>query len=409
MKSLLAAALIAQKALADSADIYSQPPATVLGCECSGPCSTGILFECDVAPVCKVKSKDCAHGVADWSTSLFSHYDYCTYDAYQAYEALSAEKKKAMLMAHATSDQHSGVYPSLPGVLLGIMAESVMVSFNSSADVFPEKRKKYIHSVGVVGGVRFDSSGDHGYSGLFQGAEHGVIRFSSAKEPTKNGGTTPGMALKFLRDGRPSANFVAMYSLDGQPATDTNFFAHDWSNHIHLTNNFGLKLIAKKFWQASYCPLMVGLSDLSSDSSGKAGKFPFRLDFHALVESDCPSDDYATCLRNLENIAVGTKLFEVRAVAEPKAEPMLIGHISLTDRLTTSKFGDEELFFKHQHMEEDYMLRPAWLDAIDRTTQCGMGCAGLQAPPISKGCNSPFNNTVPEMLEDMLETDAMVI
>merc|ERR1712066_707933 len=105
--------------------------------------------------------------------------------------------------------------------------------------------------------------GGHAYTGLFQGAEYGIIRLSSAKAPDSSG-VTPGMGVKLFRDGRPSANFVAMYSLDGQPCSDSNFFAHDWHNHIGTTNNFGLKLIADKFWQASYCPLKVGISDLAS-------------------------------------------------------------------------------------------------------------------------------------------------
>lgn len=41
---------------------------------------------------------------------------------------------------------------------------------------------------------------------------------------------TPGIGLKFLRDGIDSANLVAMYSVAGQDSW--NFFANDFSNHI---------------------------------------------------------------------------------------------------------------------------------------------------------------------------------
>merc|ERR1711957_52149 len=122
----------------------------------------------------------------------------------------------------------------------------------------------------------------------FEGAPDGLVRFSSAKQPTKGSGTAPGMGIKFFRDGRPSANFVAMYSLDGQTSEETDFFQHDWNNHVPNSGNFGLQLIAKKFWQASYCPLMVGLSDLSSDDSdGSHGVFPFKLKFRGLISSQC--------------------------------------------------------------------------------------------------------------------------
>merc|ERR1711934_1069473 len=108
------------------------------------------------------------------------------------------------------------------------------------------------------------------------GAEHGIVRFSSAKKPGF-GGFTPGMGVKFLRDGRPSANFVSMYTLDGQGCEETNFFEHEWSNHIPMTDNFGLEIVAAKFWQASYCPLKVGISDLAApeyQQAAQAGTFP---------------------------------------------------------------------------------------------------------------------------------------
>lgn len=398
-------AAFAEGALTDTSDIYDQKPSTLKGCQCKGSCSTSILFECNVAPVCSVASKHCRDGTADWSVTK-GHYDYCTFEPYQKYEDLKAAQKKAIVMAHVNKDKQSGEYPQTLSVLTGILGESVMVSFDASADVFPQTRTKYIHSVGVTGGIRFDSNGNHPYKGLFEGAEHGIIRLSSAKDP-KGAGAAPGMGIKFFRDGRPSANFVAMFSLDGQPCSDRDFFQHDWNNHIALTDNFGLKIIAAKFWQASYCPLMVGLSDLATSADGTQGAFPFKLNFHSLVKSDCDCNNYAQCLQNLiANLPVGTKLFEVRAQVTPNAPEELIGSITITDAPTTSKFGDEELFFKHQHMESDYELKPEWLAAIDRKTQCGMGCTGLKPPPISKGCSSPFNSTI--WKTNMLHDDVVV-
>jgi len=384
-----------------SADIYNQSATTLKGCECTSSCKTALHFECDVAPFCSVKSKDCAKGTADWSLTA-GYYDWCEFNAYKKYEDLQAAEKKALVLAHVTKNKFSGHYPAALSLLAGIMGESVMTSFDASADVFPQDRKKYIHSIGATGGIRFDSVGGHPYTGLFEGADHGIIRLSSANEPGK-GGFTPGMGIKFFRDGRPSANFVAMYSLDGQTCEDADFFKHDWSNHISATSNFALKLLAAKFWQASYCPLMVGLSDISSPAEGQVGVFPFRLRFHALLSRSCNCTDYEGCMKNLESLAAGQKLFEVYAEADPGAAEVLIGHISITDPLTTSKFGDEELFFKHQRMETDFQLQPKWLAAIDRKAQCGMGCTGTEAPPISKGCSSPFNGS-----ESMLSDDFVV-
>lgn len=400
--TLLAAFICA--APSDCLEIYDQAPSTELGCQCEGDCFTNVLIECNAAPVCKVKDKNCAKGTAPWSLALTSHYDHCVYLPYKKYEDLPAAKKKEIILQHVYADKEPSQYGSPVDLLANIMGESVRTTFEASADIFPAERLKVIHTVGVTGGIRFQSTGGHRYTGLFEGAEHGVIRFSSAKEPGSDG-VTPGMGVKFFRDGRPSANFVAMFSLDGQPCTDTGFFQNTWSNHIAATGNFGLKIIAPKFWQASYCPQMVGLSDLSTDAAGKVGSFPFQLLFKGLVESDCPCDDYAACMAKLSDIQVGSKLFEVSARDSPAGEAKVIGHIILTDGLMTSKFGDEQLFFKHQHMEADFAVQPGWLDAIDKKAQCGMTCPGLAPPPTSKGCSSPFDNANCTKVAGMLSSD----
>jgi len=69
---------------------------------------------------------------------------------------------------------------------------------------------------------------------MFKGADAGFARFSVAKPvftgtlPAAN--LAPGMGVKLLRDGADSANFVSMFSVDGQP--DLNFFANNFKNHI---------------------------------------------------------------------------------------------------------------------------------------------------------------------------------
>lgn len=267
--------------------------------------------------------------------------------------------------------------------------------------LFPIKEKKTIHGVGVIGGIKFESAGGHPYEGLFKGAEHGMVRFSSAKKPGSDG-VTPGMGLKFLRDGRRSANFVSMYSLDGQPCSDTDFFQHDWSNHIPMTDNFGLKIIAAKFWQASYCPLMVGLSDMASDADGVApqpGTFPFELKFKPSVSSPCSCSDYDQCLSNLASIPSGTKLFDVEARPTPHASLQHIGTVTLTSQLAQSKWGDEQFFIQHQNMEDDFALHPEWVTALDLKNECGMDCASDSRPSVDVGCSSPFG---------MLDTDVAV-
>jgi len=51
-------------------------------------------------------------------------------------------------------------------------------------ELFGHTRTKYIHSVGTVGKVKFVSSGNHPFTGVWEGAQHGLIRLSSAAEPS---------------------------------------------------------------------------------------------------------------------------------------------------------------------------------------------------------------------------------
>lgn len=85
-------------------------------------------------------------------------------------------------------------------------------------------RKKLIHSVGSVAQVKFvPTDNKEGYTGLFNGADHGLIRLSIAAKPKYNKPTPegaevnfiPGFGLKLFKDGLPSSNVVAMYAVDG--------------------------------------------------------------------------------------------------------------------------------------------------------------------------------------------------
>jgi len=59
----------------------------------------------------------------------------------------------------------------------------------------------------------------------------------------------PGMGIKLLRDGMDSANFVCMFSVDGQD--DLNFFANDFSNHIPDPKDILLKPLEARFATAT--------------------------------------------------------------------------------------------------------------------------------------------------------------
>ena len=128
--------------------------------------------------------------------------------------------------------------------------------------VFYDHRSKYIHSVGVVAAAQWRSVGDHGYSGVFTGSQNLIIRMSLAAEPDPHQQKTiPGIALKFLRDGRDSGNMVAMFSVGGQDSW--NFFKNNFTNHIPSLDSFTLVPLGAKFSTASRNIQQVGLSDMA--------------------------------------------------------------------------------------------------------------------------------------------------
>ena len=124
-----------------------------------------------------------------------------------------------------------------------------------------------------------------GYTGLFEtGSVAGVLRASVATPPTFKDGQcvdiVPAVALKFFRDGLPSVNTIAMYSLNvrrlfivskqgierfffvqGQPGC--NFFDNELSNHVSAPDGALLQALAKKFHTASEHETKMGLSELA--------------------------------------------------------------------------------------------------------------------------------------------------
>ena len=83
---------------------------------------------------------------------------------------------------------------------------------------------------------------------MFKGADTGYARLSSAKPSDTKAGKeslAPGMGVKLLRDWHDSANFVCMYSVDGQ--SSLNFFENDFVNHIPDVHSLALKPLEARF------------------------------------------------------------------------------------------------------------------------------------------------------------------
>jgi hypothetical protein len=296
------------------------------------------------------------------------------------YLAKSAEDKLDDLWTNIMEDTTSGKFPSvveLPGIFL----ESMEPSFSGKGDAMPAgslygTRTKYIHSVGAVGKVKFVAKSTSPYTGIFKGADQGLIRLSSAAAPTADSKSplAPGMGLKFLRDGIDSANLVSMWSVAGQP-NDWNFFSNTFFNHIAgaPADRPDLGALSAKFATATDHIQQVGLSDFAMfDQSGaKVSKlaFPFALEFEASADvsnmfpTALPGTDPLVYSSQLETVPSGSSLYQVFAWDQPSqagGKRSLIGELVLDGSMTKSKWGDEGLFFRHQKMDDDIKIYPQW-------------------------------------------------
>ena len=169
------------------------------------------------------------------------------------YIALPAATKLEHIWENCADDQTSA--PWLSMLEIGeIMFEDMCPTFNTEGDQLPlgwlgNVRQKYIHTVGTVGKVEWVDLGGHPYTGIFQGASHGIARLSLAQEPSPPApGTAPGMGLKFLRDGVDSANLVAMFDVAGQESW--NFFENIFTTHIPEVSG-PLVFLGAKFYTAT--------------------------------------------------------------------------------------------------------------------------------------------------------------
>lgn len=117
-----------------------------------------------------------------------------------------------------------------------------------------------------------------------------------------------------------------MYSVNGNPKGDWNFFSKNFFNHIGSATSFTLKKVAEKFSEVTDWIQSVGLSDFARYGQDgveeKQLNFPFSLRFvqHYTVKHmfspDYPGDPMAY-VSQLETIPNGSTLYDVFAMDKP--------------------------------------------------------------------------------------------
>jgi hypothetical protein len=131
-------------------------------------------------------------------------------------------------------------------------------------DLYP--RKKTIHGQGCVAKVRFTPRETSKYSGILgSGSRFGVMRMSVTKPFTDQvKSLSPGIAFKFFRNGKPSANILANYSVEG--IDGFNFFKHDFSINTPSVTKDSLTVgkipLIARFFLISAFPSLLGISNV---------------------------------------------------------------------------------------------------------------------------------------------------
>jgi len=286
------------------------------------------------------------------------------------YESLTADQKLATLWRNVDADHNqSGKWPST-FEMLALMLRSDWVTGHTYADEMPGGRQKLIHAVGAIAEARFVIE-PNDYTGFFVPLrqETVLLRLSLATAADSKP-LTPGLSLKALRDGIPSANLVAMWELDGQ--TGFNFFAHPFATRVPERTDLPLKLqlLGRKFKLQTRFPGSVGLSEFAKfDTRGfpvSFPQFPWALIFQpnpllARRMASNTNNDMARALSTGGYVNGTEVVYKVWAVTEPRVTPLqYLGYLQLKTPFRASKYADETLFIKHTFIEEDFAYRPDW-------------------------------------------------
>eukprot|EP00927_Polykrikos_kofoidii_P057612 TRINITY_DN5176_c0_g3_i1.p1 TRINITY_DN5176_c0_g3~~TRINITY_DN5176_c0_g3_i1.p1 ORF type:complete len:441 (-),score=56.18 TRINITY_DN5176_c0_g3_i1:150-1472(-) len=372
---------------ADAFPLSVDPDVTASGCTCKSACGATLTVNNSACDWCWTTDRNCG------KFSIRGNWDYCVYPKMGSWESQSSEEKESQLWNLITSAESLGKSSPMPSLVTTVtkaLSESMITVFDDQWDVLPKGRSKVIHSQGVV--CKFDLDvASKSFSGLFgAGKSKGIIRMGSATPSDSSLGIHPGIAVKFLRSGVRSANFVA---LSAAPTSESyDFFSRKMSNQVAPAKALQM---TGKFQQASGCINQVGLSDVcrySQNGTASVAVFPYEIQFDP-ADVHFPSSNAKVSpeklMQQLASIDAGRHIFDVYTYDSPGAKKQgrreKFGTMTTTSKCVQSLFGDGQLFFRHQRMEEDFAVKPEWIpDAISEA------CQASNKPSSTWQCASPF-------------------
>ncbi|MBI3543888.1 MAG: hypothetical protein HY075_11505 [Deltaproteobacteria bacterium] len=298
--------------------------------------------------------------------------------AQAAYRDLSAKTKQSLIMDEIRSSAYAP--GKLPTKGLGFLEATNLVCqrFLSQAftgdlaqqqggnlDVLPADRKgvKIVHRYGSVGAVNFHVTNlNHPFTGMFRYDSVGVLRFAPALHSTSR--LIPAVSLKLLSDGMDSVNFLALFSLEGQPG-DNNYFSNALTTTlappggtVEKVINYFFQSSLKRVPNAPISSLSLPLDEAAMRVKDVADQgnvvVPAVVEFRPTPEikklyeealkTPLKPDEYRERFARLPKGIVAFKMFATAA----DGKVYEIGEIELTSELIASLYGDEALFFKHQ-------------------------------------------------------------
>lgn len=309
------------------------------------------------------------------------HWDYCKYSPMQEFEAQHYKEKTEQLWARVTHP--SVVDQSAPShlfahTLTNVLGLSMITPFDDQWEVLPTGRERIIHAQGVVCQIDLNVHSDSPFTGVLQpGTQSGLMRVGSAtslSEPVLPK-IFPGFGIKFLRSGVRSADWVNLRSIGDSGSW--NFFESEFSTKVAPAAAL-VKL--NKFQQASGCITMVGLSDActyTQDGEKVANPvFPHEIHWEPTGQVRFPDQKKSNddLLDELSGIPHGTEIFKVYTYASPNdrknGNAFELGTLTTSGTCHRSLFGDLDLFFRHQRVEEDFALRPEWIPQMEEDPAC---------------------------------------
>jgi hypothetical protein len=305
------------------------------------------------------------------------------------YAALSAADKAAWLWDHVvlpTAHVPSSLPPlrlpfqDRPLAELGVVLrrDELDQALTDSTELLDPGRPKVIHAHGAVAMVELDTDANSPFTGLLapppQGGAVGLVRLSLVAKVVGKAAVTPGMGLKLLIDGGPSADVLAMNHVVGQ-GRDFDFFSNTMTNDLsdeHSELRPPQRIMGVLFRRVSRQPRKLVSTHLAAqhrDGTTVADPVaPRRLVLHPTEAARQAFVGQAGVdfRRVLADLPAGTDLFEVEGLTGPAPAPGRKGRRGMTPGVpigvlrTTTAFvssdGGDRLRFRHVQDPADLKL-----------------------------------------------------